>query len=156
MIVTSSGVDESSIALIDDSKTLSDYQISGDLTLFVVDTDQHSIAKELNNLEKTTEESKFRISDEDYNKRTDSARAFLMSLRRNKPDLFKHPVKSEKDTKAEHELEQSLKMLKTGMRCEIKSLGGVRGEICWIGKREKMDGKNRTPPSAFVFTKLKN
>lgn len=139
---------DNSIALLDDTKTLLDYNVITGMSLFIVDTDTGSLAKQIEFSESTSEEIKYRMSDEDYNKRTDSARAFLAKLRKTRPELSirKAPETKESDkcltemNNYQQKRDEILKELKVGLRCEVRSLANVRGEICWIGERNKMKG----------------
>lgn len=120
---------------MDDGVSLKEYGVEQGMTLFIVDTDQHSMAKQLKT---TTEQPKLRMEDEEYDKRTNSARVFLANLRRTKPELFNQ---SNENKSSSDSFESILKSLRIGTRCEVKCLGNVRGEIKWIGKRKQLNGQ---------------
>lgn len=131
---------------MDDTKTLTDYNVSEGMTLLVVDTDPQSLTRQIHAMEGLPD-TKYKMDDEVYGRRTDSARVFLANLRQGKPELFAKTVKRKDCEQIEHHIEEAEQIphemteaLRVGTRCELKNLGGVRGEIRWLGKRHQMNG----------------
>ncbi|KAJ3224439.1 hypothetical protein HK099_008459 [Clydaea vesicula] len=111
--------------LDDDTKMLGFYPVYDFMRIEAVDTNPHRIHSQYTDLSKV---KKFEISQEEYEKKTDSVRAFK---ERNKIGRF-----SEKEAEPTNieTFEEEAKALKIGARCEVDTDGyKKRGEVRFIG-----------------------
>ena len=72
-------------ALSNDNECLASYGVQPDQTLHVIDSQPNSM---LLDLEDDSQVQKYEISNEDYNKRTDTFRNFKKDLIKNNPHLL--------------------------------------------------------------------
>merc|ERR1719231_256998 len=137
MVLTLNG-----IPLADDTRTLGSYNPSNGMLLHVNDTDPYSGAKG-GALEDVSLVKKYEMSDEDYDKRDNTYRAYKKKMLAQDPNWKpKHVLEAEQKRAAEKKMyaidgledeteEQVRARMKVGDRCE--AVGGRRGEIKYIG-----------------------
>jgi len=111
--------------LTNDSMTLLEHEIQNGMRIFVNDTQTKEDSEE------TAEEVAFRLSAEEYAKRDDSARTFLIKNKLGKYDEEKQKKRAEEET-IESKLAESITV---GSRCEVKFAGQLprRGEVKFVG-----------------------
>jgi tubulin-folding cofactor B len=111
--------------LTENSSTLGELGVENGMRIFVNDTASAAIDEE------TAEEVEFRLSAEEYAKREDTARNFLI-----KNKLGKYDEEKQKKKAAEEENETKLaESITVGSRCEVKLAGQLprRGEVKFVG-----------------------
>lgn len=124
--------------LLDDSLTLRQCGAQNGMTLHCNDTDPYSGAKG-GQLEDVSLVKKYIMSDEDYDKRENTYRAFKKKMLAQDPNWKPKHIAEEiarreaARPKLEDESDESVyARMKVGDRCE--AMGGRRGEIMYIGK----------------------
>ncbi|KAJ3190242.1 hypothetical protein HDU85_000535 [Gaertneriomyces sp. JEL0708] len=122
--------------LSDPSKMLGYYPVSDYMRLQVTDTNPR---RKVNEFSDVSQVQKFEISDQEYDKRSDSVRAFLQ---RNKMGKFKE--RSEEELRAEEDEGMAeAANIKVGDRCEVEADAeslAKRGEVKYVGKVEFKPG----------------
>ncbi len=115
-----------------DSALLGSYPVDDGCRIHVIDTAGSSMGQ----FEDVSKVEKFEISQEDYEKRTDSVRAYKerMKMGRFDPELQKEK-EEEKKRKAEEEA-RKIEGMKVGNRCEVKVPGHPtrRGTVQYTGE----------------------
>eukprot|EP00382_Lankesteria_abbotti_P002796 CAMPEP_0113845138 /NCGR_PEP_ID=MMETSP0372-20130328/596_1 /TAXON_ID=340204 /ORGANISM="Lankesteria abbotti" /LENGTH=260 /DNA_ID=CAMNT_0000814159 /DNA_START=144 /DNA_END=926 /DNA_ORIENTATION=- /assembly_acc=CAM_ASM_000359 len=104
--------------------------------IHVEDTGQFSSVKSLAAAAASSDVSeRYRMSDDDYAKRDDSARKFLKDLHKNNPDVFKTPYENDGNAECndDMDLETAEEKFPVGHRCQV-SPGDRRGQIAFVGK----------------------
>ncbi|KAJ3039719.1 hypothetical protein HDV00_011951 [Rhizophlyctis rosea] len=110
----------------DDSKMLGYYPVENFMRLHVVNTDPHRIRNEYGDVSQV---EKFEITEEEYEKREDTVRAFKM---RNKIGRFAEKADS---VASEPDYEEEASKINVGDRCEVEAEGGLqkRGTVKFVG-----------------------
>jgi len=131
--------------LDDDSKKMGYYGIQSGQIIHIIDTDPYSFSKD-GGLENVHLVKKYEMSDEDYDKRPGTLRAYK------KEQLLKDPhfkfLPENRRVPLEPCGPETVEGWKVGDRCEVK-VGGKRGEIMYIG-----DNKDVLPEGYWVGIKL--
>jgi len=114
-------------SMSDDSMTLAQYGVESGMTIHVIDHESNA-----NGGGEEETELAFQLSEEEYAKREESARLFLMRNKLGKYDDKKIQKKEEE------EANESLLALSipVGTRCEVHTVGAPprRGEVKYVGK----------------------
>ncbi|XP_053991585.1 uncharacterized protein LOC128883349 [Hylaeus volcanicus] len=113
---------------IDDSLTLKDLGVTHHMILIIVDEEKNDVFSEETNNAQT---KLFTITEEQYNNRLDNARKFISKIRAVQQNMQHTPSTVEN---IDHGIQ-------SGQRCEVLSLGGVRGEILSVDQRPHFKGK---------------
>eukprot|EP01056_Protomagalhaensia_sp_Gyna25_P003228 Protomagalhaensia_sp_Gyna_25__3227@NODE_2938_length_808_cov_83_292588_g2453_i0_p1_GENE_NODE_2938_length_808_cov_83_292588_g2453_i0NODE_2938_length_808_cov_83_292588_g2453_i0_p1_ORF_typecomplete_len264_score45_02Ubiquitin_2/PF14560_6/1e09CAP_GLY/PF01302_25/5_2e03CAP_GLY/PF01302_25/1_8e06Tfb5/PF06331_12/1_6e03Tfb5/PF06331_12/3_7e03Tfb5/PF06331_12/0_16ubiquitin/PF00240_23/0_1Cobl/PF09469_10/0_23_NODE_2938_length_808_cov_83_292588_g2453_i037792 len=116
--------------IIDAYPNLGIANVKDGMTLFVEDQDPQSILKSLGGTAKEATGAAFQLTDEQYGKRSGTAREFLAQLRQKRPDLFQKNLQKVTTTKA---LETDSLPFPLNSRCQIKQTQ-LRGSIAWVGE----------------------
>ncbi|KAI9093012.1 CAP Gly-rich domain-containing protein [Phlyctochytrium arcticum] len=126
---------ELAATLSDEDKMLGYYPVDDFMRLEVVDTNPRRRRNEYTDVSQV---EKFEITDTEYDKRTDSVRAFMQ---RNKMGKFADQTPSE--VSVEEEYAEQAEKLKVGDRCEVEPEAGSmakRGVVMYVGKVEFKPG----------------
>eukprot|EP01084_Bolivina_argentea_P044377 81664_1 len=126
--------------LTDDGKKLGYYGIESGMEISVQDDDPYSLSSK-GGLEDVTLIQKYRMADEDYDKRDGTLRAWIKEQKNEDPEWVEPWNRKEvegKEISGSNDPPPDLKSVKgmlIGQRCEIRP-GGRRGEIAFIGEVE--------------------
>ena len=119
-------------ALDDDNALLGSYHVDDGCRIHVIDTSGSSVGQ----FEDVSKVEKYEMTQDDYDKRTDSVKAYKerMKMGRFNPELQKLKAE-EKEKKAEEEA-KATEGMKVGDRCEVKVPGNPtrRGTVQYTGK----------------------
>jgi len=118
--------------MADDSNSLGSHGVHEFYTIHVVD--QNPAASNLSEFENVEGVEKYQISDESYNKRTDTFRHFKNEMQKVNPEFMKPKPKTE--ISDDHQ-EEEAKAISIGNRCEL-NIGKRRGEVMFVGKVDKL------------------
>lgn len=119
--------------MLDDARPLGYYSVRNGMEIHVVDTDPHSLARD-GGLDDVSKIAKFRMSEEEYEKRENTLRAYKKKMLAENPDFkFLPENRRPGGVAAEFLTEECIAGAEVGQRCEINP-GGRRGTIAWIGK----------------------
>lgn len=110
----------------DDNALLGHYGPQEYYTIHVIDS---SPGFNFSDFEDTSKVEKFKISEEEYEKRDDTFRKFKENMIKKDPNFLK---KNKKEIPEDFQEEES-KAISVGNRCEVK-LGERRGEVKYVGK----------------------
>eukprot|EP01057_Protomagalhaensia_wolfi_P003016 Protomagalhaensia_wolfi_Nauph_80__3015@NODE_308_length_2840_cov_551_307033_g231_i0_p1_GENE_NODE_308_length_2840_cov_551_307033_g231_i0NODE_308_length_2840_cov_551_307033_g231_i0_p1_ORF_typecomplete_len283_score55_10Ubiquitin_2/PF14560_6/1_2e08CAP_GLY/PF01302_25/7_1e03CAP_GLY/PF01302_25/6_7e06Cobl/PF09469_10/0_035Tfb5/PF06331_12/6_8e03Tfb5/PF06331_12/0_21DUF733/PF05306_11/0_14P2/PF07194_11/4_2e03P2/PF07194_11/0_5_NODE_308_length_2840_cov_551_307033_g231_i02931141 len=116
--------------IIDAYPNLETANVKDGMTLFVEDQDPQSILKSIGGGTKEGTAGAFQLTDEQYGKRSGTAREFLSQLKQKRPDLFQKNLQKVTVTKA---LEPDTLPFPLNSRCQIKQTQ-LRGSIAWVGE----------------------
>ncbi|KAK7073516.1 hypothetical protein SK128_016790 [Halocaridina rubra] len=118
-------------SLGDDSALLGSYSVEENYRIHVTDTSKK--AMDFDDLSKV---EKFKLSEDEYSKRTDTVKAYLMKNKLGKYNEVEQKRMDEERDAAEKAEEEKASTLNIGNRCEVKVQGEPtrRGEIMYIGK----------------------
>lgn len=128
---TADGTDIATLAK--DDAMLGAYPVEDYQVLKVIDHDGSST---VNRFEDVSQVEKYEMEEDEYNKRTDSVRAFKM---RNKIGRFNPEFQKEQEEAAkakDTEGEEEAKKIKVGDRCQVVKEGTKRGEVMFVGKTD--------------------
>eukprot|EP00112_Aurelia_sp_Birch-Aquarium-sp1_P014184 Seg3045.5 transcript_id=Seg3045.5/GoldUCD/mRNA.D3Y31 product="Tubulin-folding cofactor B" protein_id=Seg3045.5/GoldUCD/D3Y31 len=124
--------------LDNDDKTLESYNVQEGMRIHVVDKDPTRKAGEFEDLSKV---EKYEISNEEYDKKSDSVRNFL---KQNKMGQFSDDAKNAEERAKQKEIqeEEKAKAMKIGDRCEVSvpKQPTKRGAIMYIGSTDFKPG----------------
>ncbi|GFS12719.1 tubulin-folding cofactor B-like [Elysia marginata] len=138
MILTVYSKDGKKVCALDnDDALLGSYPVDDGMTLHAEDP-----TLKANEYSDTSKVEKFELSQDEYNKRTDSVRAFK---ERNKLGRFNEEEvkRKEAELKAKEEKEEAkAKTISVGDRCEVSVVGqpGRRGEVKYVGETDFKPG----------------
>ena len=117
--------------LDDDNALLGSYHVDDGCRIHVIDTSGSSVGQ----FEDVSKVEKYEMSQDDYDKRSDSVKAYKerMKMGRFNPELQKQK-EEEKQKKAEDEA-KAIEGIKVGERCEVKVPGHLtrRGTVQYAG-----------------------
>ena len=139
-------------AMDDDSRPLGFYSVQNGNTIHIIDTNPYSLSAG-GGLEDTSLVKKYEMSDEEYNKRKNTLRAYKREQLKKDPNFKfnfgKHAGGAAKggetksDAPKEYPGPESTAHLKVGMRAEVAP-GARRGEVAFVGTIDGM------PPGHWV------
>jgi hypothetical protein len=112
---------------INDSLTLKDLGVTQHMILMIVDEEKNDVFSEETY---NTQTKLFTLTEEQYNNRSDNARKFISKIRAEQEKVKHIPSLPQ-------EIDHGIQ---SGQRCEVLSLGGVRGEILSIDERPHFKG----------------
>ena len=138
----------------DDSKTLFDLGAKDHYCIHVNDTNPHASNK-LGEFEDLSKVEKYEMSDNDYNKRTDTFRKFREKQLAMNPNFKSYLGEVDKD-----HLKEEASKIEVGNRCET-NVGDRRGEVKYVGKVAGLEkgywvGIKLDEPSGDCDGKVKN
>lgn len=123
------------IFLMDDNKTLWDYNVDNDMELFIKDTDMFSLSRN-GGLEDVSQAVKFELTEEEYDRRENTVRAH----RRKEAAQKMQWTNTDQKKEARPETPRNVKELfPIGARCEVNP-GARRGEVAYVGSVEALTG----------------
>lgn len=120
--------------LTPDDRMLGFFGVQSGMELHIIDTDPYSFSKD-GGLENTDHVEKYVMSDEDYERREGSLRAYKKKMRETDPYWTFLPENRREPKNLNPPGPESIKDLNIGDRCEIQP-GGRRGKIVWKGEHE--------------------
>jgi len=142
--------------LDNDNETLYSYGAKTGMVLHVTDTDPYSGAKN-GGYENVNLVKKYVMTDEDYEKRDNTYRAYKKKMLAKDPNWKPVHLKNgdgsaykvEEAEENKETLEEANERIKVGNRCQ--AIGGRRGEVCFIGLVPEIKGMN--PEQVWVGVK---
>lgn len=111
--------------LIDDDKTLADYNVGDYDTIHVIDSNPNSLLVQ-NDFDDVSTVKKYEISEEDYDKREESVRKFRKKLQQD-PDYQKMITENKGNT-----YEEEAEKIELNARCLLGD-GVRRGKVAYVG-----------------------
>lgn len=124
--------------MLDDSKMLGFYSVQNGMRIHVVDNDPLSLSRN-GGLDDVSQVEKYRMSDEDYDKRKNTLRAWKREMQAKDPSFRLVPRPARADDDVDYEDESLITGMEVGQRCEVNP-GGRRGEVAFLGRVEGMRG----------------
>lgn len=118
-------------SLSDDAALLGSFNVEENYRIHVTDN-----SKKMGEFEDLSKVEKFELSEEEYSKRNESVRSFLMKNKLGKYNEEEQQKLEEQRKALEREEEEKAKAISVGSRCEVKALGEPtrRGEVMYVGK----------------------
>ena len=117
--------------LKDDTKMLGFYGVQSGQVIHIVDTDPYSFSKD-GGLENVNLVKKYEMSDEDYDKRENTLRAYKRKQREKDPHFTFFP-ENRRAPAGPPPGPESVAGIEVGQRCEVNP-GGRRGEVKFVGE----------------------
>ncbi|GBG29696.1 Tubulin-folding cofactor B [Hondaea fermentalgiana] len=124
--------------LDDDTKMLGFYGVATGMNIHIIDTDPYSFSKD-GGLENVDLVEKYVMSDEDYNKRENSIRAYKKKMREKDPYFTLLPENRREPKNKNPPTEKDVEGFTVGDRCQIQP-GSRRGVVAWKGDGENLVG----------------
>lgn len=123
----------STVAVCDnDDAMLGFYSPTNGMELHVVDNNPHSMAKG-GGLEDTSLVKKYVMTDEEYDKRENTLRAYARERRKKEPGFKFFPKKKEDEAdRPDFEAKECVEHVEVGKRCSVQP-GSRRGEVAFVG-----------------------
>ncbi|KAK8741564.1 hypothetical protein OTU49_002269, partial [Cherax quadricarinatus] len=115
----------------DDSALLGSFNVEENYRIHVTDN-----SKKMGEFEDVSKVEKYELSEEEYSKRNESVRAFMVKNKLGKYNEEEQQKLEEQKRALEREEEEKASKITVGSRCEVKVLGEPtrRGEIMYVGK----------------------
>jgi tubulin-specific chaperone B len=118
--------------MLDDSRPLGYYSVQNGYEIHVVDTDPFSLSRD-GGLDDVSKIEKYRMTDEEYEKRENTLRAYKKKMLAQDPNFKFLPENKKPAVDPDFLTEECVAGAEVGMRCEIQP-GSRRGVIAYIGK----------------------
>lgn len=122
--------------MLDDTRPLGFYGVENGMEIHVIDNDPFSLAKG-GGLEDVSQVAKYRMSEEDYDKRENTLRSYKKKMLEKDPTFRFFPKKDDegKTDKPDCESKECVEGIEVGNRCEVAP-GARRGAVAYVGPVE--------------------
>ncbi|XP_045109730.1 tubulin-folding cofactor B-like [Portunus trituberculatus] len=118
-------------SLVGDEALLGSFYVEENYRIHVTDK-----TRKLGEFDDTSNVEKYELPEDEYNKRNDSVRSFLLKNKLGKYNEEEMKKREEEKEKQEKEEEEKAKTISVGSRCEVRVQGEPtrRGEVMFVGK----------------------